>query len=70
MFVRFPKIAHNELRPNSKSMIQSLLGFRLGLACKQGELRANLAGLTSHTATLAPSVDLNWGSCRHYHQDF
>lgn len=42
--------------------------FDLDLACKQGE-RTNLVGLTGHTAYLAPSVILNWGSCRHYHQD-
>ena len=42
--------------------------FDLDLACKQGE-RTNLVGLTGHTAYLAPSVDLNWGSYRHYHQD-
>lgn len=42
--------------------------FDLDLACKQGE-RTNLAGLTGHIAFLAPSVDLNWGNCRHYHQD-
>lgn len=42
--------------------------FDLDLACKQGE-RTNLVGLTGHTAFLAPSVELGWGSYRHYHQD-
>lgn len=42
--------------------------FDLDLACKQGKC-SNLARLTGHTAYLAPSVDLNWGSYRHYYQD-
>lgn len=42
--------------------------FDLDLACKQGE-RTKLVGLIGHTAYLAPSVDLSWGSYRHYHQD-
>lgn len=66
MFVR----ARENIRWAQSQAHESIFAglFDLDLACKQDE-RTNLVGLTGHTAYLAPSVDLSWGSYRHYYQD-